>query len=343
MPSSYEGSDMPEHSENVYEEFQTLTVQDPRQARTRFCEMLVADAPELDVLLRHVSAPGDGRVRLLIANAVRGRPDKSKVVPFLLKWYENEPDEFAKRAIGVALEGVQVNPSPARQQLVDPNLVAIYRYVTDRLKHRLRNELMGPMAHIIRLRTHVDRIGDDQLRTDLSEILSLLDDSFQRVGYTVELDVDDEYFQWRSITLCDWLQSMNTDYSQRYSPIDFNIMANLGVSSAKIHASSYLLSTIFWNLWINSQQAVKDRCVITANVTTRNGHIAVLLTDNGTGFPQQLDEVAFRHQYSTSRNHSGRGLLEVQEAVEQLHGQVSLVNINGTELRVKISFPQEHK
>src|SRR6516165_9410819 len=87
--SSCVGSDMsnPERSE-VYNKLRTLAAQNPRTARTLFCQMLDANAPELDEVLRCAAVLGEGRVRQLIANAIRSRPDKDTLAPHLLQWLE---------------------------------------------------------------------------------------------------------------------------------------------------------------------------------------------------------------------------------------------------------------
>ena len=91
-----------------------------------------------------------------------------------------------------------VNVLSYRQKLestiADPKLVEAYRYVKDRLCHELRNTLLRPQTHILRLKARVNAIGDEGLRADLSTLLGQLSDAFQSVGRIVEFDADDHYF-----------------------------------------------------------------------------------------------------------------------------------------------------
>ena len=94
---------------DVYSKLRMLAAQNPREARTWFCQMLDTNSPELDEVLRSAAGLGEGRVRQLMANAIRPRFDKDRLIPHLLRWLEHETDEFAKRAIVAVLDEVDLS------------------------------------------------------------------------------------------------------------------------------------------------------------------------------------------------------------------------------------------
>ena len=55
--------------------------------------------------------PADGRLRRLVASSLRNHRDKDRLAPYLIDWHEIETDEFAKRAIAAALDGVKTESS----------------------------------------------------------------------------------------------------------------------------------------------------------------------------------------------------------------------------------------
>lgn len=140
--------------EKLFEDLRLLAAKNPREARVRFFQILDSEISYVNGLLERVSAPGEGRLRQLISNAVRVRSDKEKVIPYILRWYKNETDEFAKRAIEAALEGVDKSAYQLtnQQSIANPALVKIYRHVTDRIQHQIRNALMPTDAKILKLR-----------------------------------------------------------------------------------------------------------------------------------------------------------------------------------------------
>src|SRR5262249_18042412 len=133
--SSFADSDMPndDQSSGRYAELKMLAAKDIRLARERFAELLKGDADILRSLLDRASAPGEGRIRHLIANALQGRPERQQLSRTLVLWLQRETDEFAKRAIAAALKGLRLTNKPrkAESRLADPAFVDIYRYVAD--------------------------------------------------------------------------------------------------------------------------------------------------------------------------------------------------------------------
>src|SRR6266576_3071580 len=57
--------------EILYERLRHLAVEDPREARKVFLQLLDSGGPALDHFLGRISSPADGRLRQLAANALR--------------------------------------------------------------------------------------------------------------------------------------------------------------------------------------------------------------------------------------------------------------------------------
>jgi phosphoserine phosphatase RsbU/P len=90
----------------LYEELRHLVVEDPREARRVFLQLLDSGGPSLDHFLGFISSPADGRLRQLVANAPRNHRDRERLTPHLIAWQEIETDEFTRRAIARALAGL---------------------------------------------------------------------------------------------------------------------------------------------------------------------------------------------------------------------------------------------
>jgi len=57
--------------ENLYEKLRHLAVEDPREARRVFLQLLDSGGPSLDDFLGRIASPANGRLRQLVANALR--------------------------------------------------------------------------------------------------------------------------------------------------------------------------------------------------------------------------------------------------------------------------------
>src|SRR5215813_6324654 len=128
-------------AELLHERLRRLAVEDPREARKAFLRLFDSGGSALEQFLGHVSSPADGRLRHLIAGALRNNRDKERLAPYLIAWHEIETDEFAKRAIAAALEGVKTESSTqtALAQEVARLTTAIGRETAQR--ERLNREL----------------------------------------------------------------------------------------------------------------------------------------------------------------------------------------------------------
>lgn len=96
--------------EILYETLQRLVVEDPRQARKEFLELLACGGPALDHFLGRISSPANARLRQLVANTLRSPRDKERLAAHLITWQEMETDEFTRRAIARALDGLDARP-----------------------------------------------------------------------------------------------------------------------------------------------------------------------------------------------------------------------------------------
>src|SRR6266852_3324538 len=93
--------------EVIHEKLRRLAVEDPREARKTFLQLFDSGGSALEQFLGQVSSTSDGRLRHLVASALRNNRDKERLAPYLITWHEIETDEFAKRAIASALDGVK--------------------------------------------------------------------------------------------------------------------------------------------------------------------------------------------------------------------------------------------
>jgi phosphoserine phosphatase RsbU/P len=127
--------------ETLYEGLRHLVVEDPLEARRVFLQILDSGGPVLDQFLGSISSPADGRLRHLVATALRNRRDRERLAAHLIAWQEIETDEFTNRAIARALDGLDTTSAEqtALAQEVARLTTAIGREMAQR--ERLNREL----------------------------------------------------------------------------------------------------------------------------------------------------------------------------------------------------------
>src|SRR4051812_49397976 len=83
--------------ELLHDRLRRLAVEDPREARKIFLQLFDSSDSILEQFLGQISSPADGRLRHLVASALRNNRDKERLAPYLIVWYEIETDELKKR------------------------------------------------------------------------------------------------------------------------------------------------------------------------------------------------------------------------------------------------------
>jgi signal transduction histidine kinase len=328
-------------TDDLYERLKRLAVEDPKAAKVLFLEAFEANSFELKTFLTRLRKHNEWRLRQVVANAVRTHPAKSRIVSDLTVWRQTETDEFTRRALESALEGVDIIAVQGKPQTpggVPSGTAETYRYVSSRLRHRLRNAMLAAQVYASRLSTLPNADPDAQ------ETAAKLSDSMKSLGRELEaMDVDPEYFRQRSIALVDWLKQLNRRYAEQFSRIDLHV-TGAESPTIRVSASDYLLETTFWNIWLNAHQATGSNCQITIQFDVVASDVVLLIFDNGTGFSRDVQDVLFQQEYSTKDRGAGgrgRGLLEIQDAVERLGGHVELRETVTRGLRIEIRLPVE--
>lgn len=332
----------------LFDKLRRLAAERPSDARAEVARLLDDRPIEFQGVLLLISAPGEGRLRHIVTNSVIESPERMHSVP-LLKWYSTETDEFTKNALRRALDICKISAvepvtaSKYELSIVDEQFFEAYKYVADRLEHRIRNALLGLDTAILELKESSLKSADGFRLVDIVKLVNQLEDEFRYVGRIVDFDTEEEHFQMRSIPIHDWLLSMNAAYAQKYRAIGLHINASDACKKVEVTASQHLMEEIFRNLWINAQQEVGQNCKITINMDIVDQSVKLVILDNGDGFSTHARDAAFQQAYSGAkhrRGRSGRGLLEVNDAVVRLHGTAGFVEVDGR-YRVMIELPRE--
>lgn len=332
------------------ERLRELVVTDFRRAVATALEILSASDRDVTPLLAEMDGLAMGRVRQVVAIAAQKSDEVFRRSQGALeRWAHDETDEFARRAMLRVLQQRsdrhQVKEAPrsvdhAQQQL------QVYRYVAERLAHRVGNAFMSVDGRVESLRSLAPRIEDSVVRRELDSLLADLSAKVKGLGPVVGYPVSDRYFDVQVFEWMDYLRQASAKYSNQFTGAHIAVRAEGETAArAKVRASDFHLYTICWNLWVNSQQATTDEpsCDIVVVVSSnQNGEIVTIFTDNGTGFPASFasDDRVFLWPSSTMpEKRRGRGLLEVADAVDRVRGKLTIVLTEDGTRRIVVTLP----
>lgn len=323
---------------STYHRLRELAFEDPVATKNDFLAILAQDHAMAVAVLTASTDQRGSRFRQITARALGKKALVTDIERAFSGWIEFETDEFALSAIREAL-APKKSATPKRQKFVPPlKLESTYKYVSERLRHRVLNALPGAGMAIQRLKLDVQGAASPQLAATLSKQLDQLYGQLSKLEQAVKFDEDSAYFQAGPIELASWLRDHQTKFANEYAAIelflDFDGVAGL----VHVYATAYWLETTFTNLWKNSVDEVgRECCQITLRATRSGNELRIIVLDNGTGFQASDVERAFQFQYSSKSKDRGRGHMEVQDAMERIGGTANVVETDRG-FRVQLVF-----
>ena len=324
-------------------ELRRQAVLNPKQARLSIRSLLDGEPEVLQRVLNGAAGAGDGRLRQAIAMVYKNEPDTGALEPWLQEWRHTEPDEFTRSAIEAAIASRLPAPPKPVQKTGSALFVDAYRYVAERLCHRVRNPLGLPSSRLPDLKQIIGEVSDEHVRQQLIEIVADLQTGLQKISRTVEFDIGDDYLTWRDIVVVDWIMSAVGDMNGRYGNASLDVACDPTARKAKVRTNLFLLDTLFGNLWANAIQASDAPHTIRLEISVDllKQRLVMVVSDSGPGFSDAYVETAFQAQFSTKSTNRGRGLMEIADAVTRMQGEVSLVKMPSNDYRVRIILPLE--
>jgi signal transduction histidine kinase len=116
--------------------------------------------------------------------------------------------------------------------------------------------------------------------------------------------------------------------------IDSHIPKNI----SPIKADQHHIDEILLNLILNSAQAMKDGGKISLKAERQNGHVNVLIEDNGPGIPKDQITRIFEPFYTTKQEGTGLGLYITKQLVERNGGKISVKSKVGEGTQFLLEF-----
>jgi signal transduction histidine kinase len=119
--------------------------------------------------------------------------------------------------------------------------------------------------------------------------------------------------------------------------------SSLAADLPSIHGSANQLQQVFMNLLINAQQAMGPEGGMVSVSTARRGtgHVEVIVRDNGSGIPKDIQKRIFDPFFTTKPNGTGTGLgLSVTYGIiKDHHGEILLDSSPGQGTTFTIVLP----
>jgi PAS domain S-box-containing protein len=116
-------------------------------------------------------------------------------------------------------------------------------------------------------------------------------------------------------------------------------MRQEGPADLVLPADPGLLEQVFWNLFLNSAEAMKTGGEIVVTFQEAQGAVEVTVTDNGSGIPAEILQKVFRPFVTTKTSGTGLGLSHCRKIIESHGGWIDISSTPGKGTRVQFRLP----
>ena len=107
----------------------------------------------------------------------------------------------------------------------------------------------------------------------------------------------------------------------------------------KVSVFANQLKHVIANLLLNSREAMPDGGLLTIETRLKSGVIEIVVSDEGSGVPEDLKTKIFEPFFTTKPNGSGLGLSMAQDVLSRMRGRISVVNLNPRGAEFTLTIP----
>jgi len=217
---------------------------------------------------------------------------------------------------------------------------AAWAEVARRLAHEIKNPLTPIQLSAERLQLKLEpkltamdaEILARSTQTIVSQVAALkrMVDAFSQYARTPEPAM-------RILDLNGLIREVLALYESLGSSMHLSLAPNLPA----VQGDSTQLRQVIHNLLQNAQDALGETEAPRIEIATamRDGFAEFSVTDNGTGFPENLMKRVFEPYVTTKPRGTGLGLSIVRKIVEEHHGEVTITNVAPHGARIAIVLP----
>jgi len=225
----------------------------------------------------------------------------------------------------------------SREELAQANRLATLGQVTAGVAHEINQPIAAIRAFAENAITFLNRSRSEKAGENLQHIVSLTD---RVVTITAELR---GYAKQKTpaigpTSLADAIEASLLLVKHRISESNTVVVWDKRAAGVSVRADRIRLEQVFVNLIQNSLDALETVAHgrIQMTFASENGHVLVVVSDNGPGFPKELEGKVFTPFSSGKEQGLGLGLAIARDIVRAFGGEIAVLDGKGA--RVELRF-----
>lgn len=247
----------------------------------------------------------------------------------------SEADDLARLADEINRTIVQLEQMVESQRQISADIAHDLRTPMQRLRQRLDLLLNEPDL-------------TPESRADAEKAVEIVDDlieTFHALLRIAQIEAGQRSGRFAPTPLAPILARIEDAYGPVAEENDQTLTIRIDDQDATVHGDQQLLTQMLANLVENALRHCPSGAQIEVALSTVEGRVLLLVSDNGPGIPAEEHDNVFRRFYrlEKSRTTPGNGLgLSMVRAIAELHSVAVILGDNLPGLRVLMRFQQKH-
>lgn len=208
------------------------------------------------------------------------------------------------------------------------------------IAHEIRNPLasIGGSMEMLRQNSHLQPEEKRLVEISLSELDHLNNLISELLEYSRPEKKEDQVFHINEL-ITETLRELelHKEYNQ-----SFEIKMEIPDLVVPIVGDRGKIKQVFWNLFINSCQAMGDNGTLTISLSETSNDIEIVIDDSGEGIPAENINKIFNPFFTTKDKGTGLGLAMVYKIVESHGGTITVSSREGIGTKFKVYLPKPH-
>jgi len=198
-----------------------------------------------------------------------------------------------------------------------------FEQLTNEFAHEVKNPVSLIQANIEYIQTS-DKSGIYEknygiIKKELQKILNVVKD-FGKIMSPVQTEEREVIFIYDLIT--DIIDEFSTSYDDK--KISFNLICF--DEDIKIFGEYSQINIIFFNIFKNAIEAIKEEGIIEILIRKENGNVIIKVTDNGEGICENNESLICDPFFTTKANGTGLGIPICKRIAESHDGSFKIYN-----------------
>lgn len=220
--------------------------------------------------------------------------------------------------------------------------------VIGKLAASMAHEIRNPLSSLVSSINLLHKDADMGLsRIDKKKLIDVINKESNRLSTILEDFLKYGRKRKMKLELCDVNQMLDEiiDIAKYRKDVQNRVYFSKSTNGtlAMIHADKEMLKQAFWNLIVNSMDAIKAEGSINVTISEKNGFLKVLIRDSGRGIPAKLRDHIFEPFQTAKKDGTGLGLTIASKMIAMHLGTIDVTESSkkGTTFLIKLPVSRE--